>query len=220
MGGKRLVRAERTVLRNPVAYSVVTAGAVMRENLGLEIRPIGLDNFSELRRIHTLAYRSSLGSDLSEEQIDRLVEFINTAEYTQLVLQTECVGTWLDGRLCATASWMPGGSAGASAKIVGVCVDPLFGGMGMGRRLVGEIEARARRAGFAVLTARCPVTTAPFFELMGFAGTSRGVWSIPFGVTISVLHMRKGAALTAIQGGDAPAPVLRGSRQIDAKRLH
>ena len=186
----------------------------------VDVRPIGLDNLGELRRVHTLAYRAYLGSDLSEDQIEALVDYVRTPDYTELLLSTECLGAWIENRLCATASWMPGGTAGASAKIIGVCVDPLFGGLGLARNLVNEVEARARRAGFAVITARSPLTMVPFFERLGYGGSSRGVWATPCGVTIPVVHMRKGEAKSAVLAGRRLPATQRAARLAGLTRIH
>lgn len=192
----------------------------MNECLSVELRCIGLDGLSELRSVHRQAFRAYLSSDLGEDQLDALIGYVNTPDYADQILMTESLGAWIDGRLCATASWMPGGVAGANAKLAGVCVDPLFGGLGLGRRLVKEIEARARRAGFAVMTARAPVTMAPFFERLGYAGTSKGVWATPCGVTIPVLHMRKLGELPASEARSRVAAGQRGVQQAGSWRFH
>jgi len=173
---------------------------------GINLRPISFDDFSQLRRIHAQAYRSFLGSDLTEDQIEALVDFVHTPQYIELILQTECLGAWINDHLCGTASWTPGGPASDGARLAAVCVDPLFSSLGIARRLVTEIESRARRAGFATLTARSPVTVAPFFQHLGYTGTSRGVWVTPCGVTVPVVHMRKG-------------PVARDARTIGGRTI-
>ena len=192
----------------------------MSQDTLVELRPIGLDSFPALRHIHSLAFRTHLGSDLSEDQLDALVDFVHTPQYVELILQTECLGAWIEDRLCATGSWMPGGSSGANAKLIGVCVDPLFSGLGLGRRLVGEIEARARRAGFVVITARAPVAIAPFFNRLGYFGTSRGVWATPCGVSVPVLHMRNGAAKEVADVVHRPDLGQRSVRAAGLTRLH
>lgn len=185
-----------------------------------ELRPIGLDNLAELRHIHSLAYRTYLGNDLSDDQLEALVDFVHTPEYIELLLTTECLGAWIEQRLCATASWTPGGIAGASAKLIGVCVDPMFGGLGLARRLVDEVELRARRAGFAVMSARSPISMAPFFEKLGYGGTSRGIWSTPCGVNIPVIHMRKGEVKQAVVNRRGIATAERAARSPSLPRVH
>lgn len=179
----------------------------------IDVRPIGLDCLAELRHLHGQSYRSFLGGDLSQDQLDALLDYVRTPAYLDLILQTECLGAWIDDRLCATGSWTPGGVSSTGAKIAGVCVDPLFSGLGFGKRMVTEIEARARRAGFALMSARAPLSSTSFFEQLGYAGTSRGVWSTPCGVNVPVLHMRKGEIRPAA------ADVLRFSAPRQAAKL-
>jgi len=192
----------------------------MSERSIVELRAIGLDRLSDLRNVHTQAFKAYLGSDLSEDQLDALVNYANTTDYTDQMLLTECIGAWIDDRLCATGSWMPGGDAGASAKLTAVCVHPLFGRMGLARRIVEEIENRARRAGFSVLTARCPVTMAPFLERLGYVGTSHGVWATPCGVSVPVVHMRKGEARPDLHGTSRSTLSQRAARLSSVARLH
>jgi len=192
----------------------------MSINVAVELRPIGLDSLSELRHVHTTAFRSYLGSELSENQLDALIEFVHTPEYAEHLMATECLGAWIDKRLCASASWTPGGNQGASAKLIGVCVDPLFGGLGLSRRLVAAVEARARRAGYAVMTARSPVMMASFFERLGYSGSSRGVWVTPCGVTIPVLHMRKGEVNQTPDPERRFFSATRGKRPMPLSRVH
>jgi len=185
-----------------------------------DIRPIGLDHLAELRHLHSLAYRTYLAHDLSDDQLDALIEFVQTPEYIEVLLKTECHGAWIENRLCATASWSPGGMTGASAKLIGVCVDPIFAGLGLARQLVVEAELRARRAGFAVMTARAPHSVAPFFEQLGYCCTSHGVWATPCGVNIPVVHMRKGEAKPVASATPRLPAASRAARTLAASRVH
>jgi GNAT superfamily N-acetyltransferase len=166
----------------------------------IDVRPIGLDNLSELRHLHSQSYRSFLGPDLSQDRLDSLLEYVRTPAYLDQILQTECLGAWINARLCATGNWMPGGAGHAGAKIAGLCVDPLFSGLGLGTRIVSELEARGKRAGFAVMSLRAPLAAAAFFERLGYVASSRGVWSTACGVSVPVMHMRKGQMRQAAAG--------------------
>ena len=186
----------------------------------IEVRPIGLDSLAELRHIHSRSYRSYLCCDLSQDQLDALLEYVATPAYLDLVLQTECLGAWIDARLCATGSWTLGGGSALGARIASVCVDPLFSRLGLGRRIVGEMEARARRAGCALISARAPLSSATFFERIGYAGTSRGVWSTPCGVSVPVLHMRKGEMRPIAMDAQILVATVIAAKHPAASRLH
>ena len=51
----------------------------------IEVRPIGLDSLAELRHIHSRSYRSYLCCDLSQDQLDALLEYVATPAYLDLV---------------------------------------------------------------------------------------------------------------------------------------
>ena len=181
----------------------------------IELRPVGLDDLSAVRQTSALAYRAYAGPYLGEDQVDALVELVRSPEYCEQMLAAACLGAWIDERLIGTGGWSAAGTAGAGAKLIGVCVDPLFGRLGVGSQLVVAVEMQARRAGFALLSARVPAHAATFFKRLGYAGTSQGVWTTPSGVTIPVVHMRKGGPARMVltdQGLPVTLPSLQTSR--------
>lgn len=192
----------------------------MSIKLSAELRSIGLDHLAELRSVHADAYRANLSNDLSDDQLEALVEFVHTPDYIELLLTTECQGAWIGQRLCATASWTAGAGPGAGAKLIGVCVDPMFAGLGLAKLLVGDAEARARRAGFAAISARAPVSMAPFFERHGYVGTARGVWATPCGVNIPIVNMRKGEEKSAGVSARLASPLIQIVKSTGLPRLH
>lgn len=164
----------------------------MRVNVAIAIRPIGLDDLSDVRHVHGLAYRALTGPALAEDQVDALVEFVRSPQYSDYLLGHGCVGAWIGNQLCGTAGWGPGTNIGVGAKLAGVCVDPLFSRLGIGRRLVEAAETRARRAGFSTVTSRTTANAVPFFAALGYTTSSQGAWMTPSGVSVPVVHMRKG----------------------------
>jgi len=163
----------------------------MSKSPSLRVGPIGIDCLADVRHMHSLAFRTYLGSELVEDDLDALVDFVQTPGYTDIILRSECIGAWIDGRLCATASWQPVNGADAIAKLTGICVNPLFGNLGIARQLAIHIESRARRAGFSAIAVQSPLSMVHFFQRLGYSGSSRGIWALPCGVEIDVLDMRK-----------------------------
>jgi GNAT superfamily N-acetyltransferase len=164
----------------------------MRVNVAIAIRPIGLDDLSDVRHVHSLAYRSLTGPALAEDQVDAIVEFVRSPTYSDFLLSHGCIGAWIGNHLCGTAGWGPGSNVGVGAKLAAVCVDPLFSRLGIGRRLVEAAETRARRAGFSTMSSRTTANAVPFFESLGYGTSSQGAWMTPSGVSVPVVHMRKG----------------------------
>ena len=117
---------------------------------------------------------------------------MRSPQYSDYLLGHGCVGAWIGNQLCGTAGWGPGTNIGVGAKLAGVCVDPLFSRLGIGRRLVEAAETRARRAGFSTVTSRTTANAVPFFAALGYTTSSQGAWMTPSGVSVPVVHMRKG----------------------------
>jgi GNAT superfamily N-acetyltransferase len=166
----------------------------MSKRIAFSLRPIGFEDLADVRHLHTTAFRAAACAQLDQEQVDALVEHIESSSYSDQVLGANCVGAWIDRTLCGTAGWSPGGQSGHGARVLGVFVSPLFKGLGVGRSVVDAAEARAHRAGFSVLSVRSPLITAGFFERLGYSGTSQGVWTTPAGIGVPVRYLRKNAA--------------------------
>lgn len=195
-------------------------GSLMSVRSLVELRSVSLDHLSDVRHVSALAYRAYAGPLLAEDQVDALVELVRSPEYSEQILAANSVGAWIDGHLCGIAGWSPAGNAGAGAKLIGVCVDPLFGRLGIGRRLVAATEMRARRAGFTQLTARVPANAAPFFERVGYLGSSQGVWITPAGVSVPVFHMRKGVSKPTRQADQHHTIPVPSIDEADTTRVH
>jgi len=103
-------------------------------------------------------------------------------------------GAFIDGQLIGTASWIANGDDGETARIGSVLVDPMFARMGMGSRLLAEVERRAARSGFEHLGACAIVTAVPFFERHGYTEASRGVKAFGPGCWLPVAFLRKRGA--------------------------
>ena len=94
-----------------------------------------------------------------------------------MLMKEEVYGAWLDGELVGTARWHANGANGSTARIGSVFVrhPPL----GIGRRLLAEVEARARQSGFDKFAAGVTANAVPFFERLGYKVASRGVKTLP-----------------------------------------
>ena len=120
-----------------------------------------------------------------------LVHFIYSPDYSDALLAEEIIGAWLDGELVGSAAWHVGREQGAFARIGPVFVR--HPGFGIGARLLGEVEARARQAGFRQLATWSTADAVPFFERNGYQVTSRGTKTFAPGLTLRVTFLRKDA---------------------------
>ena len=166
-----------------------TANAV---RLPVELRGAGLDDWSAVRELHASAFRALAGPTLDLSQVAAFVELIFAPDYTDALLTQDLQTAWYEGHLVATAGWVAADDSGASARITAVYVSPMFQRLGIGRRIVGAAEARARAAGFRSFTARVFPPALPFFGALGYARSSQGALSVGTQNGIPVYFVRKG----------------------------
>ncbi len=159
----------------------------------LEFRAIEIDDYAEVRHLHSLAYRILTTGHHSDEQIAAFTQFVRAPDYTRQLLANDLQGAWLDHILVGTAGWNPASDCGTTARITDIFVHPMFVGAGIARTLVQDAEARARSAGFTDFSARASVNAVPFFATLGYAITSHGVRPLGGGIDVPVTFMRKAA---------------------------
>lgn len=155
------------------------------------IRRVGLDDHSHLRHLHTRAMRSQSGDALSDSEIAAFVDFVTSPAYSDLLLAEEVHGAFLDGQLVGTAAWLVNGDDGETARIASVFVHPMFARLGIGGRLLAEVEARALQSGFDQLGASATINAVPFFERYGYTEASRGVKAFGPACWLPVAFLRK-----------------------------
>jgi GNAT superfamily N-acetyltransferase len=107
------------------------------------------------------------------------------------MLGNPAVAARLGPDMVATAAWSPGEAKSPTARIFGVFVRPMFGGEGIGRRIVGQVEEEARGAGYPALEAAATLNAAGFFEAIGYRFVRGGAWALPTGREIAVTFLRK-----------------------------
>ena len=168
----------------------------------MALRPVGIDDWSAIRHLHTIAFERLVGPTLETEMVAALRRHVSDPHYTA-ELQRESLWTaWLDGLLVGTSGWLPSDDTGHSARITSVFVHPVFPRLGIGRLLVRNAESRARNAGFTSYTTRAPESAAPFFISLGYEISSHGV-SLRLGErSLPVAFLRRAAAKSAIAGDD------------------
>lgn len=163
----------------------------------LEVRQIGIDDFAEVRYLHTTALSTKTADALSEAEVSAFTEFAASAAYADMLLGEQVYGGWIDGKLTGTAAWAANGDDGAMARIGSVFVRPLYGRIGIGRRLVSEVEMRAHQSGFDQFAVSATANAIPFFERLGYQIASRGVRALSPRCTLPVAFMRK--SVTRVQ---------------------
>ena len=167
----------------------------------LALRRIGLDDHSQVRHVHARAMRAHCGDTLSEAELAACLDFMGSPAYSDHLVSKEVHGAFVDGQLVGTASWLANGDDGETARIASVFVDPMFARLGIGGRLLGEVEARAAQSGFDQLGASATLNAVPFFERHGYTEASRGVKAFGPACWLPVAFLRK-RAVRLIRAGN------------------
>jgi GNAT superfamily N-acetyltransferase len=170
-----------------------------RESVGLSdrivIRPVGVDDWANVRYVHSTAFRLLAASFCTPGEIDAFTALVRSEAYAERLMWENLHGAWLDDELVGTAGWIPADDSGTQARITSAFVPPLFTRMGVGRRLVRDAEARALAAGFERFSTRATLNSVGFFERLGYDVTSYGVHAITAHQTMPVTYMRKRPAV-------------------------
>jgi putative acetyltransferase len=155
------------------------------------IRRVGLDDHSNVRHLHVRAMRLQCGDALSDAELAAFASFVESPDYSDLLRAEEVHGAFVDGQLIGTASWLANGDDGETARIASVFVHPMFVRLGIGGRLLAEVEGRATLSGFDQLGASATINAVPFFERYGYAEASRGVKAFGPECWLPVAFLRK-----------------------------
>jgi putative acetyltransferase len=175
------------------------------------VRRVGLDDHAQVRYLHARAMRALCGDALSDAELAGVVAFIDSPAYSDLLRTEEAHGAFMDGQLIGTASWLANADDGETARIASVFVHPMFTRLGLGGRLLAEVEGRAAQSGFEVLGASATINAVPFFERYGYAEASRGVKAFGPRCWLPVAFLRKRVGRVVQIAPDPGSPNTDGS---------
>lgn len=157
----------------------------------ITIRRIGIDDHSNVRYLHIKSMTAQSVDALSEAEIAAFGAFVNSPAYSDALIAEDVYGAFIDGQLIGTASWHVNGDDGRTARISSVFVDPMFARLGIGGRLLAEVEARAAQSGFSQFGISTTINAVPFFEKLGYREASRGVKTLGPETSLPVAFLRK-----------------------------
>ena len=155
------------------------------------VRRVGLDDHAQVRYLHARAMRAQCGDALSDGELAAFLAFVGSPAFSDHLRTEEVHGAFMDGQLIGTASWLANADDGETARIASVFVHPMFARLGLGGRVLGEVEGRASQSGFDHLGAAAIVSAVPFFERNGYVEASRGVKAFGPECWLPVAFLRK-----------------------------
>jgi putative acetyltransferase len=168
----------------------------------LALRRVGLDDHAQVRYLHARSMRALGGDALSDAELACFLAFVDSPAYSDHLRTEEVHGAFLDGQLIGTASWLANADNGETARIASVFVHPMFTRLGLGGRLLAEVESRAAQSGFTSLGASATINAVPFFERYGYLEASRGVKAFGPQCSLPVAFLRR-AVLRRMECTDA-----------------
>ena len=157
----------------------------------ITIRRIGIDDHSDVRYLHVKAMTAQSLDALTDAEISAFVAFVYSPAYSDCLMAEDVYGAYIDSQLIGSASWHVNGDDGRTARISSVFVDPMFGRLGIGARLLAEVEARAAQSGFGQFGISATINAVPFFEKLGYHEASRGVKALGPDSSLPVAFLRK-----------------------------
>jgi putative acetyltransferase len=161
----------------------------------IAVRRIGIDEHADVRYLHIRSMMEQTFGALSDAEVAAFVAFANSPDYSDYILAENMYGAFVDGQLVGTAAWQFNGDDGRVARISSVFVHPVFSRLGIGRRVLAEVETRAFRSGFAQLGTSATLNAVPFFQRLGYSEASRGVRMLAPDCSVPVAFMRKSVPL-------------------------
>jgi GNAT superfamily N-acetyltransferase len=134
----------------------------------LRVAPIGLDDWSAVRYVHAMSFRTFIAPRVTHQFTDDFMAQLDAPTYVDRLRGSDLCGAWIDGELAGTVGWRPLDGRDRIAVIEGLFVSPLFAFMGIGSALLAYAENQARHAGYDAFMATVPLASASFLMRFGY----------------------------------------------------
>jgi GNAT superfamily N-acetyltransferase len=159
--------------------------------LGLVIRPVAIDELSEVRHLHTSACRLLSRGRLGTDEMRAAIATLDSAAYLDHLIGRRLLGGFIGSMLVATIAWSPDEDNPGTARLEALFVRPLMTGIGLGRRLLEAAEQEARAAGCSDYAYEAPQMLLPFLRLCGYDIRLHGLRELTPGVELPITLLAK-----------------------------
>lgn len=171
------------------------------------VRPARLDEKDALNNLIHGSARALSETDYSPEQIEGLIQFVFgvdselVLDQTYFVVEKEGIavacGGWSKRRTLFGGDACKGRDSGYldpskdAAKIRAFFVHPDFSRQGLAKLLMGHCEKAAKEFGFIEMELMSTVPGIKFYQSQGYEGDQKIHHTLPNGIVIELLPMRK-----------------------------
>jgi GNAT superfamily N-acetyltransferase len=150
-------------------------GPAARSNDLLQIMPIGVDDWSDVRYVHGSSFRTFIGPHVAPVAGEAFMAALAEPGYVDRLAASNLYGAWLDRQLVGTSGWQPSPGRDRVAEITGLFVSPLFTYMGIGSALLAHTEDQARQAGYRAFLSTVPSVSVAFLLRFGYDLVAQGI---------------------------------------------
>lgn len=149
------------------------------------------DDLPEIQALHALSFKTLARRAHTAKQIAAHTRMTQSEDYGADFESGHLFMARLGDHVVATAGWVELPGKNAVAQVHKVFVHPDMSSVGLGRRMVQEVESAARAQGFKKFTVRASGNTKSFYERMGYlSGKPETVMTC--GEELPVTLMKKG----------------------------
>jgi GNAT superfamily N-acetyltransferase len=138
----------------------------------LLVRSVGIDDLAVARQLLSVAFKRLSSARYAASDAAAIQGKIDSSEYLDTLRGRALTMAWLHAVPVAVGGWLPGPDGGRMARLGSIGVDPMFSGLGLGRFIVGQVEASARRAGFRDLIVQAPRPLVDFYRALDYASST------------------------------------------------
>ena len=166
-----------------------------------------MNDCGEIEKLIALSARELSAKDYTPEQIEGALQGAFGVD-TQLIIDETYFVVEMNGALVGCGGWSKRKTLFGSdkreardsaelnpetdaAKIRAFFVHPDWARRGIGRAILAKCESDAKAFGFRSLELMSTLPGVPLYSACGFVGSERIAYSLPSGITIEFLPMRK-----------------------------
>jgi GNAT superfamily N-acetyltransferase len=158
----------------------------------LTFRAYDVGDLAAVRALHRGSFAALAAGHYTPAQIAAHDVLIAGGDYAaDLARSHVTLAATSSGEIVATAGWIALAGEAETARIRKLFVAPALARRGLGRRLLAKAEDGARAAGHRRFFLRAYLNAVPLYESRGYSADHGAVMSLPGGVEMPVLFMRK-----------------------------